>query len=100
MDIYTDFTLCSITDLGTENNDFVIGSTDLFQGDELQGCDGFEVPEKKVSQLVLSHTGVDAWLPKYVDIHFDDADILHCPDGEWLDNRQEHILDCKPYLFP
>ncbi len=95
IDIFTPFSFCSIEDLGTEGNDFIIGAVDTFEDDELQGCANFTVPDKDISQLVLSHTGLDAWLPKYVRIYFGDGSSVECPDGEWIDNFQEHILECN-----
>ena len=88
---------CEILDLDASGNQFEPGQIDKYYGDELGGCINFYLPDSYVSRLEVTHDGSDAWRPEWFKIYTDYEGVLkivHCDDGEWIENATHNITDC------
>jgi hypothetical protein len=88
---------CLIDNLDNLDNNFQIGAIDDFEGQYLQGCFNFEVPNDKIITFLVTHRGIDAWLGKWFRILFGDGNFVQCDitEGYWLDNEDELRLTCE-----
>ena len=92
--LMTDSTFCRINNLQADGITFSRGKIDTFVNETLQNCQGFVAPGSTLPRLSLYHQGLDSWLPQYVAVFFNDGKYAYCPDGEFIDNRQIHDLEC------
>ncbi len=89
-------TTCTIENLDAAGNSFQSCEIDVFEGDDMGRCEGFEVPDYVVETLIIKHSGADGWKPEWFRIFFLDGALVQCFDGEWIDNNEDHeIRDCS-----
>ena len=76
-------------------NQYVKGRIEGFTEGQLQECQHFPIPDGNVTELKITHSGVDAWLGEYIRLLMDTGIYYHCPINDWLDNAEHMYLDCK-----
>ena len=57
---------CYINTLDNWCDNYEKGRLDTFSGEDLQGCNMFEVPGADILILSIQHFGLDAWKPEYI----------------------------------
>ena len=78
---------CLIRNLDTFGDTFSSGATDLFTGDDLQECYEYLFVDYNVTEVLLQHSGTDAWQCENIKLYFDDGVYVHCDFGEFIDNE-------------
>ena len=57
---------CYINTLDNWCDNYEKGRLDTFSGEDLQGCNMFEVPGADILILSIQHFSLDAWKPEYM----------------------------------
>ena len=78
---------CLIRNLDTFGDTFSSGATDLFTGDDLQGCYEYLFVDYNVTEVLVQHSGTDAWQCENMKLYFDDGVYVQCDYGDFLDNE-------------
>ena len=68
-------------------NDFYDGENTTLVGEELQECDGFELPGDTVPNMVITHHGTDMWRWDYILFELDNLLTLTCTDGIYVNGE-------------
>ena len=78
---------CLIRNLDTLGNTFSSGATDLFTGADLQECYEYLFVDYNVTEVLVGHSGSDAWQCDNIKLYFDDGVYVQCDYGDFLDNE-------------
>ena len=91
---------CDIKPLTRTSNPFQRGSTDLFNGKNLKGCDNFQIPQLKSFKIRnYSRSFIpDGWQGVYIEIYFNNKSRLNCNLSNYgfIENETIQVEDhCK-----
>ena len=89
---------CLIDNLDSNKDDFESGATDVFTGDDLQGCTNFYMAPTDYS-IMVAHHGSDAWLGESIEVEAETYEgypwKIICEIHQWLDdNQQMNLHNC------
>jgi hypothetical protein len=84
---------CDIKPLTRTSNPFQRGSTNLFNGKNLKGCDNFQIPQLKSFRITNYSTSFipDGWQGVYIEIVFNNKSRLICDLSKYGKNADGFI---------
>ena len=72
-----------------DRNDFQRGALDDFEGDDLQECRDFDLPDNDLKSMTVFHSGTDGWGGDYVRLILESGKYYECR-MEWMDDDSIH----------
>ena len=86
---------CHMDDFNHPGLDLRQGNTDVYENDDLLGCEDFPLHGFKSYRLQHdADVGYNAWRGEWIKIFFQDESHYHCEITDWLDGDYLN-LDCK-----
>ena len=81
--------------------DLAPGDFNIYTGNILDECEGFQVRDYDVPLVELSNTGSVTWVPEFVRVFFDDGVYVECPAGEAVvePNTQVQLQGCQVKIY-
>ena len=86
-----------LNDIPETVDNFEPGQLDIFQGEELSGCNGFDLAGDTIDRILLIQCGGDSWKPEWVTVLFEDGTFRRCvnTNNASIENRQALELNCN-----